>query len=73
MKGEQDVIAIYEKRFMDGLTRLRALGEAREKHDAYRTGYKRSTRPRHLGDLNGYIKCSNQLPREKNIRFYIQK
>jgi hypothetical protein len=36
MKGEQDVIAIYEKRFMDGLTRLRALGEAREKHDAYR-------------------------------------
>lgn len=37
MKGEQDVIAIYEKRFIDGLTRLKALGEARERHDAYRS------------------------------------
>tara|TARA_R110000851_G_scaffold280617_1_gene433907 strand:+ start:1226 stop:1870 length:645 start_codon:yes stop_codon:yes gene_type:complete len=38
MKGEQDVIAIYEKRFMDGLARLKDLGEARENYDAYRTG-----------------------------------
>tara|TARA_R100001377_G_scaffold25239_2_gene13658 strand:+ start:60 stop:914 length:855 start_codon:yes stop_codon:yes gene_type:complete len=44
MKGEQDVIAIYEKRFMDGLTRLKELGEARENYDAYRTGL--PTRPR---------------------------
>tara|TARA_R100000541_G_C1884428_1_gene82764 strand:- start:390 stop:1034 length:645 start_codon:yes stop_codon:yes gene_type:complete len=38
MKGEQDVIALYEKRFMDGLARLKDLGEARENYDAYRTG-----------------------------------
>jgi len=38
MKGEQDVISIYEKRFMDGLARLKDLGEARENYDAYRTG-----------------------------------
>ena len=44
MKGEQDVIALYEKRFMDGLARLKDLGEARENYDAYRTGL--PTRPR---------------------------
>ena len=38
MKGEQDILAIYEKRFMDGLARLKDLGEARENYDAYRTG-----------------------------------
>ena len=38
MKGEQDIIAIYEIRFMDGLARLKDLGEARENYDAYRTG-----------------------------------
>ena len=44
MKGEQDVIALYEKRFMDGLARLKDLGEARENYDAYRAGL--PTRPR---------------------------
>ena len=44
MKGEQDVIALYEKRFMDGLSRLKDLGEARENHDAYRKGL--PSRPR---------------------------
>jgi len=44
MKGEQDILAIYEKRFMDGLARLKDLGEARENYDAYRTGL--PTRPR---------------------------
>ena len=44
MKGEQDVISIYEKRFMDGLSRLKDLGEARENHDAYRRGL--PSRPR---------------------------
>ena len=44
MKGEQDVIALYEKRFMDGLSRLKDLGEARENHDAYRRGL--PSRPR---------------------------
>ena len=38
MKGEQDVIATYEKRFMDGLSRLKDLGEARENNDAFRKG-----------------------------------
>ena len=44
MKGEQDVIALYEKRFMDGLSRLKDLGEARENQDAYRRGL--PSRPR---------------------------
>jgi len=44
MKGEQDVIALYEKRFMDGLSRLKDLGEARENNDAYRKGL--PSRPR---------------------------
>lgn len=38
MKGEQDVLANYEKRFVEGLTRLKDLGEARENRDAYRDG-----------------------------------
>ena len=44
MKGEPDIIALYEKRFMDGLSRLKDLGEARENQDAYRTGL--PSRPR---------------------------
>tara|TARA_R110001583_G_scaffold1468_2_gene11543 strand:+ start:152 stop:1006 length:855 start_codon:yes stop_codon:yes gene_type:complete len=44
MKGEQDVIALYEKRFMDGLSRLKDLGEARENSDGYRRGL--PSRPR---------------------------
>ena len=44
MKGEPDIIALYEKRFMDGLSRLKDLGEARENHDAYRRGL--PSRPR---------------------------
>tara|TARA_R100000541_G_scaffold11941_1_gene20207 strand:- start:231 stop:875 length:645 start_codon:yes stop_codon:yes gene_type:complete len=44
MKGEPDIIALYEKRFMDGLSRLKDLGEARENTDAYRIGL--PSRPR---------------------------
>jgi len=44
MKGEQDILALYEKRFMDGLSRLKDLGEARENQDAYRRGL--PSRPR---------------------------
>tara|TARA_R110000782_G_scaffold181452_1_gene271737 strand:+ start:17 stop:871 length:855 start_codon:yes stop_codon:yes gene_type:complete len=44
MKGEQDIIALYEKRFMDGLSRLKDLGEARENSDGYRRGL--PSRPR---------------------------
>ena len=38
MKGEQDVMAMYDKRFMESLARLKDLGEARENTDAYRRG-----------------------------------
>ena len=38
MKGEQDVMAMYDKRFMESLARLKDYGEARENTDAYRRG-----------------------------------
>ena len=44
MKGEPDVLANYEKRFMENLTRLKDLAEAREEQDAFRVG--NPTRPR---------------------------
>jgi len=44
MKGEQDVIAMYEGRFQEALSRLKDLAEARENDDAYRQGL--PTRPR---------------------------
>lgn len=44
MKGEPDVLANYEKRFVENLTRLKDLAEAREEQDAFRTG--NPTRPR---------------------------
>lgn len=44
MKGEPDILTLYEKRFMDGLSRLKDLGEARENTDAYRIGL--PSRPR---------------------------
>lgn len=38
MKGDQDMMSYYDKRFTDSLAGLRALGEAKEVTDAYRTG-----------------------------------
>ena len=38
MKGEQDVLAMYEQRFEEALMRLKDLAEARENNDAYRKG-----------------------------------
>ena len=38
MKGEQDLIAQYEKRFNEALSRLKNYGEGREEVDAYRDG-----------------------------------
>ena len=38
MKGEQDVMAMYDKRFMESLSRLKYFAEARENTDAYRRG-----------------------------------
>ena len=38
MKGEADMMAIYEKRFVEALTGMKMLGEAKEVTDEYRTG-----------------------------------
>jgi hypothetical protein len=38
MKGEQDVLALYEQRFQESLMRLKNLAEGRENNDAYRKG-----------------------------------
>ena len=38
MKGEQDMMSYYDKRFMESLTGLKLLGEAKETTDEYRTG-----------------------------------
>ena len=44
MRGEQDVLVMYEKRFNEELMRLKDLGEARENADAYRQGLPRRAR-----------------------------
>ena len=44
MKGEADMLAVYEKRFMEEISRLKDLGEARENTDAYRQGLPRLPR-----------------------------
>jgi len=38
MKGEQDLMAAYDKRFSEGLIGLKMFGEAKEVTDEYRTG-----------------------------------
>jgi|TARA_R100001129_G_scaffold35018_1_gene23857 hypothetical protein len=38
MKGEQDVLAQYEKRFLEALSGMKAFGENKEVTDDYRTG-----------------------------------
>jgi len=38
MKGEPDMLQMYEKQFTEALSRLKDLAEAREKSDAYRRG-----------------------------------
>ncbi len=44
MKGEQDVISMYEGRFQEAISRLKDLAEARENNDAYRQGLPTSPR-----------------------------
>ena len=44
MKGEADIIAVYEKRFAEEISRLKDLGETRENSDAYRSGFPRRMR-----------------------------
>ena len=38
MKGEQDIMQMYEKQFGEALARIKDLAEARENSDAYRRG-----------------------------------
>lgn len=38
MKGEQDVLAMYDRQFLEAMSRLKDLAEARENSDAYRRG-----------------------------------
>ena len=38
MKGEQDVMALYDKRFQEGLMGMKLLGEAKEPTQDYRVG-----------------------------------
>lgn len=38
MKGEQDMMAYYEKKFQDALMQLKRLGDGLERGDAYRDG-----------------------------------
>ena len=38
MKGEQDVIQMYQQQFVEAMSRLKNFGEARENTDAYRAG-----------------------------------
>jgi hypothetical protein len=38
MKGEQDVMAMYNQRFQEALVGVKMLGEAKEPIDEYRAG-----------------------------------
>ena len=38
MKGDQDLMGEYEKRFAEAIISLKNFGEAKEVTDAYRTG-----------------------------------
>ena len=42
MKGEQDIIQLYDKQFLEGLGLLKNMGEARQPSDLYREGQKRT-------------------------------
>ena len=38
MKGEQDIMSLYNSRFKEALVGIKQLGEAKETTDEYRTG-----------------------------------
>jgi hypothetical protein len=38
MKGDADMMTLYEKRFMEAMSRMQVLGETKEVTDEYRTG-----------------------------------
>jgi hypothetical protein len=41
MKGEADMVKLYSDRFIEEISRLKDLGEARETSDSYRVGLAR--------------------------------
>lgn len=42
MKGEQDLVALYEKRFTQAIALLKNLGDGKQRGDAYRSGQART-------------------------------
>ena len=44
MKGEADLITLYQNRFVESLSRLKNYGEAMENTDTYRDGLVRVNR-----------------------------
>ena len=44
LKGEKDLLDLYNGRFLESVARLKDLGEARENADAYRRGLPQSRR-----------------------------
>ena len=38
MKGEADMIAVYEKMYLQSITLLKMLGDGKLREDAYRSG-----------------------------------
>jgi len=44
MKGEQDIVGLYEQRFQESLLRLKDFAEGRENFDAYREGLPKRAR-----------------------------
>ena len=42
MKGEQDMVALYEKMFADSISLLKNLGDGKQRQDAYRSGQVRN-------------------------------
>lgn len=42
MKGEQDMVALYDKMFMESLALLKNLGDGKQRQDAYRSGQTRN-------------------------------
>ena len=39
MKGEQDMLAVYQKQYQDAMTNLKSLGEGYSTTDNYRSGF----------------------------------
>ena len=42
MKGEQDLIQLYNSKYMEALAILKQLGDGKQRQDAYRSGQVRN-------------------------------